>query len=163
MNETALAPKTEGIALSESGTLTTTGASISDTITIYDFLDAVKNANTLTTASLWALGDLLYYGERRTDWGEAYTQALDLSGRSEWTLSQAVRISKAYPPKERVEGVSWSHHRDALHLKDPQERQEMLETAAEQSLSREEMKGVMGLSTQPRKHDRNCPKCGHQW
>ena len=96
MNETALAPKTEGIALSRSVTLTTTGASISDTITIYDFLDAVKNANTLTTASLWALGDLLYYGEQRTDWGEAYTQALDLSGRSEWTLSQAVRISKAY-------------------------------------------------------------------
>ena len=159
-------PRTQtppGLRLSDDVTLTPIGAHISDTITIESFIQAVQNANTLTTASLWALGDLIFYGEHRADWGETYTQAIDLSSRSEWTLSQSVRLAKAYPATERVLGVSWSHHRDALHLTDPDARKQMLETAAAQSLSREEMKGIMGLSTQPRKHDRCCPKCGHQW
>jgi hypothetical protein len=166
MDETVVVQKTDGLPLSEGVTLTPTGAEISNTITLDSFLQAVKNANTLTTASLWALGDLLFYGEHRSDWGETYTQALDLSNRSAWTLSQSIRLSKAYPLTERIAGVSWSHHRDALHLKDRKARRELLERAAALSLSREEMKGEMGLSLQPRKSDpafHNCPKCGHQW
>ena len=158
-----------GLPLAEGVTLTPTGATISATLTLDQFLAAVKNANTLTTASLWAIGDLLLYGERQPAWGDAYTQALDLSERSAWVLTNAMRLATAYPVAERVPGLSWSHHRDALHLKDPLERTHLLTTAAAESLSREEMKGRMGLTVQPRAIPVDdgpytvCPQCQHRW
>ena len=153
-----------GLTLARGVTLTPVGATIAEALTLDEYVAAMRRANTIATAGLWAVGDLLVYGEDHPSWGEMASQAIDLSGRSAWTLKWATTLSRAYPHDTRVPGVSWSHHRDAMHLDAPQDRRDLLEQAAREGWRREEMKGVMGLAVQPRKHHPStCPACGHTW
>jgi|2_EtaG_2_1085320.scaffolds.fasta_scaffold126354_1 hypothetical protein len=143
------------------------GATIEENITFEAFEEGLRNCHLLASASLWSLGDLLAYGEGRGDWGESYTQAISLAQRSYWTLTQAVRLAKAYPPGERVANISWSHHRDVAAIKDPAERRQLLEEAVKHHWSREELRAqrtkfegdplvkVFASTT--------CPKCGYNW
>jgi len=154
---------TGAMALSQGITLTPQGAIIQPDVTLPEFLEGFKKCEILANASLWALGDLLLYGESRGEWGEMYTQAIELTRKSYSTMSQAVRLSKAYPIDERVVDVSWSHHREALPITDPDERHNMLVLAGREGLSREGFRSVIaGGDPQPKKLT-TCPHCGHQW
>jgi hypothetical protein len=154
------------LSVAEGVTVGPLGAVIEEGLSFEAFDEALRNCHRLATGSLWAIGDLIYYAESRSDWGESYTQAINLTQRSYWTLSQAVRLSKAYPPEERVEDISWSHHRDVAAIKDPRERRQLLEDAVKHNWSREELRAqrtqfegeplVNVLTT-------TCPKCGHRW
>jgi len=153
------------ITLAEGVVLTDSGCAIDHDISIEVFCSALQNVQALANATMWALGDLLLYGEARGDYGEMYTQALDATKKSYATLTQAVRISKAYPQPERVAAVSWSHHREAAGIKDPAVRSELLYQAAQEGWSREtlrervqELKGDL-----PAPALTTCPQCGHAW
>jgi hypothetical protein len=154
---------TGAIALSQGITLTPQGAIIQSDVTLPEFLEGFKKCEILSNASLWALGDLLLYGESRGEWGEMYTQAIEVTQKSYSTMSQAVRLSKAYPLHERVVDVSWSHHREALAVKDPEERREALVRAGQEGLSREGLRSVISGGDPHPKKLVTCPHCGHQW
>jgi hypothetical protein len=68
----------------------------------------------LHDATPWAIGDWLVYG--RGTYGETYERAAELSGRSFESLSQYLRVAVAFPVRARVEGVSWSQHRESLRV-----------------------------------------------
>ena len=140
------------------------GVQILGDIDITEYVEAVSNITKLTNACSFALGDLIAYGEDHPDWGEMYTQALDETDLSYSTLAHRVRVSRAYPPEDRVEGLSWSHHREALAIKDPTERLEALASAKLTGISdlglREEIVSARGPKE---KKATICPKCQHEF
>ena len=149
-----------GVPLATGIFLTPSGVRIVGDPSLEAFIESVQRCQRLANASLWCLGDLLYYGEQRHDWGETYTQAIDVTGKSVDTLMQAVRLSKAYPPEMRVPDVSWSHHRVALAVKDPVTRKETLETAAREGHSVADLRQQLAPATQ---RTTTCPKCQYEW
>ena len=164
----ALMPKvtdSTGVALRLTSCIlmTPTGAVISEDITIDEFCDGLKNCQTIANSSMWTLGDLLAYGDSRGDWGEMYTQALDLTQKSYSTLTQAMHISKQYPIEERNADVSWSHHREAAPIKNRDERQSVLRQAADEGWTREQVREHVKGSSTPAKKVTTCPQCGHEW
>jgi len=143
--------------------ITPTGALIDPTITFDEFCLGLQNCQQVANGALWTLGDLLLYGEQRGEWSEMYSQALDVTQKSYATLTQAVRLSKAYAPDERVASVSWSHHREALVEKDPDARHALLHRAAAEGLSREAVRALVVGDPPLRPFAHTCPKCGHEW
>jgi len=145
-------------------TLTDVGLIINGPVTFDDFCNGLKKCQLVANGALWTLGDLLVYGESRGEWGEMYSQAIDLTKKSYSTLTQAVHLSKRYPHIERVAAVSWSHHREAAQITDPKERRQLLERAGAEGWSREQVRDhVRGTDTTPAAPLRTCPQCGHQW
>lgn len=169
---------TSAVALSGNGsvqlgggiTLTATGAIIEGEPTMDDFCTAVQNCYSLANATMWAIGDLLLYGEGRGEWGEAYTQAVELTQKSYASLTQAVWVSKAYPHEDRefAGALSWSHHRAAARIKDLDERRHLLQQCVDQALSHDDLKAIMPkqlpvgeapTSEKGESHDITCPFC----
>jgi|TARA_R100001086_G_scaffold181226_2_gene100811 hypothetical protein len=150
-----------GVALAQGVYLTPSGAVIDDSVTLASFTEGLARCQTLANATLWCIGDLLHYGEDRADWGESYTQAIEVTGKSVQTLMQAVRVAKAYRPESRVTGVSWSHHREALTLTDPDERTAVLHRAASEGLSAMALRAQLAPARTPQ--PTVCPQCGHSW
>ena len=155
-------PDTPMIQLAHGIYATRTGAMINENITLEDFCTGLSNCQALANAATWALGDLLVYGENRNEWGETYTQALDLTQKSYSTLTNAVYVSNAYPPEERVDGLSWSHHREIASVKNPDERRALLTQAANEGWSREQLRDAAKGARAPGKKVTTCPKCGHE-
>jgi hypothetical protein len=151
------------VSLTDGIQMTHTGALIDPTITFDEFCHGLQNCQQVANGALWALGDLLLYGESRGEWGEMYAQAVDLTKKSYTTLTQAVRLSKAYPPADRVAAVSWSHHREALVEKDPEARHALLHRAAAEGLSREAVRSLVVGDPPAPAPSHTCPQCGHQW
>ena len=140
------------------------GVQILGDIDITEYVEAVSNITKLTNACSFALGDLIAYGEDHPDWGEMYTQALDETDLSYSTLAHRVRVSRAYPPEDRVEGLSWSHHREALAIKDPTERLEALASAKLTGISALGLREEIVSARDPKpKRTHVCPKCQHEF
>jgi len=150
-----------GVALSQGIYLTPSGAIINDSVTLDEFAAGLARCQVLANATMWCIGDLLYYGEQRSDWGESYTQAVEVTGKSVQTLMQAVRVSKAYPSDERNTAVSWSHHREALTLEDPAARTAALERAATEGLSAMALRAQLKPERIPPAVV--CPRCDYEW
>ena len=153
-------------------TLTATGAVIEGEPTIDEFCSGLQNCYLMANATMWAIGDLLLYGEGRGDYGESYTQAVELTQKSYWTLSQAVRVSKAYPQNDRpfAMKLSWSHHQAALKVKEVDDRNKVLTQCADRGLSRDELREQLhenaepkaltsGASPEGKTTDVTCPFC----
>jgi len=137
-----IASPDQSIELGGGINLTATGAVITGEPTIEEFCSGLQNCYLMANATMWAIGDLLLYGEGRGDYGESYTQAVELTQKSYWTLSQAVRISKAYPQNDRpfATKLSWSHHQEAMKVKDVDDRNKLLAYCDDQALSREDLR-----------------------
>ena len=84
---------TQAISLAPGMQMTPTGAIISDAITLADFFTGLKNCERVANWSMWALGDILCYGEARGDWGEMYSQALGLLDGVEPVTPWAAKFS----------------------------------------------------------------------
>ena len=154
---------TQAISLAPGMQMTPTGAIISDDITLDDFFTGLKNCERVANWSMWALGDILCYGEARGDWGEMYSQALGLTQKSYSTLTQAMHLSKQYPPDERNADLSWSHHREAAPIQNRDERQAVLRQAVDEGWTREQMREHVKGDTTPTAKVTTCPQCGHAW
>jgi hypothetical protein len=130
------------VALSQGFTLTPTGCTVEGQPSIDAYGEALARCGRLANASQWALGDLIVYGEGRGDWGEMYTQFVELSSRSYAQISQAARVSKTFPPgdmREYAAHLSWSHHRALLSI-DRGERLGLLRQAQENEWNVETLK-----------------------
>mgnify|MGYP003152705946 CR=1 FL=1 len=151
----------QGVELASGIYLTTLGARIEGDVSLDEYVAAVERCQGLGNACAWALGDLLYYGSHRGDWGETYTQALALTQKSYWSLTQCVRVAKAYPTESRLEEVSWSPHREALAIPDMDQRMDVLAAAATTGQSAQDLRQQLA-TTRPRRTT-VCPQCQYEW
>jgi hypothetical protein len=153
------------IALSSGIKLTETGALIEQNVSLEAWGAALQACQSLANASVWALGDLLVHAQDHAEWGETYTQFLTLTGKSYSTLTKATYLSRQYPPDERVEGISWSHHMEAAPLRPTDERTTLLRQARDEGWTREQVREHRtGADTNPTNTpSHQCPSCGHQW
>ena len=112
----ALVQISHSITLSRGISLTETGAVIDEGVSLDAWGEALQQCQSLANASIWALGDLLVYAQNHAEWGETYTQFLELTGKSYSTLTKASYLSRQYASTDRVEGLSWSHHMEAAAI-----------------------------------------------
>lgn len=75
----------------------------------------------LETSCPWWIGDLLNWAEKQ--FGEEWSQIVCKLTQVQWdTVRRYRQVASAYPPEERVEGASFSHHRELMNL--PSDRRE---------------------------------------
>lgn len=91
-------------------------------------------------AVMWWIGDWLAYGEKR--YGETYTQAVELTGRSEEKLQQAKWVSTNIENLRRRKLLSWSHHYEVASL-EPDEQDALLSEAEKRGLSRNDLRKLV--------------------
>lgn len=82
----------------------------------------------------WMIGDWLAYGSQRTDWGDRYTEATQITGLEYGTLANYKSTASRIPIENRRSDLSYSHHAEVVHL-DRVRQREVLEYAAAQRLS----------------------------
>jgi len=158
---------TTAIHIGDNFALTPTGVVITGTPSFEDYNAALKNCQTVANGCMWTLGDLLNYGENRGEWGDMYSQALELTQKSYDSLSRASRMSRLYPRDQRVPEVSWSHHLEAAPLRDDTARTTILKKAAEYGWSRDDLRQHVqtGIPAKPPVEPSlaTCPECGHEF
>lgn len=161
---------TNVIHIGDNFALTPTGAVITGEPSFEDYNTALYNCQTVANGCMWTLGDLLNYGENRGEWGDMYSQALELTQKSYDSLSRASRMSRLYPKAQRVPEVSWSHHLEAASLRDETARTTILHKAAEYGWSRDDLRQhvTTGLTSKtPARPSEpslaTCPECGHEF
>lgn len=104
-----------------------------------------ETGDTLTrinTATKFARGDWLAYGEGRGQWGETYAQAMDQTSMSYDTLRQERYVAERVPIRVRVHDLGWSHHYAVARL-EPEQQREMLERAKREGWSRETLRDAV--------------------
>jgi len=94
---------------------------------------------TLGTAAQWALGDWLLYGEGRGDYGEMYSQALSVTGRSYGGLSNVANVCKRFQFPRRHGNLGFSHHQ-VVYLLEPAVADALLAQAEAHNWSVDELR-----------------------
>jgi len=112
-------------------------------------------------AILWWVGDWCNYGE--SQFGEKYTQALNVTGYGYGTLRNAAYVARHFPPETRIDGLTFSHH--ALVAKLPvKDAHEVLNAAKDKDLTVADLRKVMNIGV-PKQTIVNlpsvfmCPEC----
>ena len=86
---------------------------------------------------LWNLGSWWLYGER--SYGESAAQALP-TGYALSTIQAAANVVKKFPPGQRHDGLTWSHHREVMAL-EPAQAEVLLKEAEADHLSTSALRG----------------------
>lgn len=122
--------------LAEGTVWSETGLDLPEDLNFEQWCEVMANTLRINRTSLWWVGDAFVYGETR--FGDDAYQAVE-DGYASETVRQAERISKEFPPRNRLPQLSWSHHREVLVVKDEGQRRELLEEARDAQLSRREL------------------------
>lgn len=125
---------------------TTTGIRWLRKPTIEELVDLVAWTRLTETAAKFWLGDLLAYGE--DEFGETYTQALEMTGYAMQTAKNIVWVARAVASPRRREDLSFEHHAEVAPLT-PAKQTEWLAKAADDNLTRDEMRSQIRQETQP--------------
>jgi hypothetical protein len=171
------------LELAKAYTLTPTGLILSRALKHEEWALVGRRLAAVFNGMAWAIGDWLIYGQVRNSWGDTYTEAELITGRSLESLSQYARVAEAFPPPTRVPGVPWSLHREALRAP-PECRPQLLLKAKAERWQRQQLAGHINVlrlqalttanedagTTQERsrwnrwpaakKHHVQCPHCG---
>jgi len=116
---------------------TPTGLVIKGDDVDYEVWAAYGNALQMVDhATPWLLGDWLNYGER--NYGETYTQAIQVTGLGVQTLTDYKWVAGALPIHRRHPGLTWTHHALVAKLK-PNEQESWLKLAEQGNWSTREL------------------------
>lgn len=108
-------------------------------ITAEDYNAVFRTVLSIHKSSCWLLGDVLLMGERC--WGNRHTaskyeEAMQATGLSRSTLRDIVMTCKKFPVEKRHASLSFTHHQEIARTDaDPDQREEVLQKAAEEKLS----------------------------
>ena len=94
--------------------LTSVGLTFTGPLSFDAWMNLMQTLSTLDTATQFAIGDALVYGD--TAYGEKYSQAMDITGMEYQTLANRRWVSKHVPVTNRIQGLSWTHHRAVAGL-----------------------------------------------
>lgn len=114
-----------------------TGLDLPESLTFEDWVEVGDKLRTVEQSVMWWIGDWLRFGERR--YGEMYAQAVELTGYSEQTLTNAKWVSSKYEISNRLENLPWAHHQIAAALP-ALERANVLFLAAENGWSQRDVR-----------------------
>ena len=114
------------------GTFTDVGYSPVEGMQFDEYERAFGALRAFHKAILWALGDLLNYGEAH--YGERYAQVVDATDYDIDTLTRAQRLARIFPSERRRADLSWGHHREVVDLP-PSKQDILLDHAAKENLS----------------------------
>ena len=181
MSAVATAPIVEkGYKVIADGLIVTRALSFEEWKALGTTLTEVLNRTT------WAIGDWLVYGSGRGDFGEYYQEAQRITHRSYDVLSQASRVSKAFPIDARSFALPWSHYREVLRL-EAGDRVMALRAAQQNGWTRDALADFIngrestpasqrptqrpirsndsyrGWQRNPKHNVTQCPQCGHTW
>lgn len=120
------------------GELSKTAFVIPDGLAFDEWAEMGHPLIVMAQASMWWIGDWLHYGER--NYGETYTQAVEATGYNIKTLQNAMWVADRFPPEERREELSFSHHRAVASL-ESSPRGELLQRAVDDRMSEGELIG----------------------
>jgi hypothetical protein len=163
--------------------LTRVGLVIDRDLSLEEWIACGEKLAAFASSTAFAIGDWLVYGNGRGEYGETYTEAARITGRSYESLGQYDRVSRAFPIASRDPRVSWTIYRRVAVLPDSQ-RASAIRIAAEQKLTARDVlahvqsKGEATLASTRRtraldgwrpteaqgmKTHVTCPGCGHHF
>lgn len=79
------------------------------------------------------IGDWLNYGNGKGDWGNAYDQAMRITGMEYNTLAMYARVAKNVQFSTRVLNLPFELHRKIAPIKDPEDQKKWLKIAEKQA------------------------------
>lgn len=115
-----------------------------------DYEDAMRTAVYLTDKAPFWKADLIAYAYTRKDWAGLIDAVIDAGTFTRATVAQYKYVANAVPPKDRVEGLSFSHHEAVASLATPDKRR-YLERAKREHLSVSALKQVVRKDKKVRK------------
>ena len=71
---------------------------------------AGKTLSLIEANGRWWLGDLLAYGETRSEWGDKYAHECSILGRSYGDVRNLKSLSTRFQLSRRRDNLSWDHH-----------------------------------------------------
>lgn len=86
-----------------------TGLSLPEGLSYDEWYNVGQTLSQMTRCLAWWWGDWLNYGE--SQYGETYSQAINITGKDYSTVSDWRWVAKAVESSARAESLSWSHHR----------------------------------------------------
>ncbi len=112
--------------------LTVTGWAPRGEMSFEQWEAAGRELNRMARAINFWVGDWINYGER--NYGEKYSQAIDVTGMEYQTLCNTASVAKRIPPERRRENLSWTHHAEVASLP-PEQQVEWLDRADEEGMT----------------------------
>lgn len=132
----------EGGALAFRGDLSPISYQCTSGTTYDDWARDGALIQSIAGASTWWVGDWLNAGEQR--WGETYTQAVEQTGLSVKTLSNAQWVANSIPPAERRRDLTFSHHSETAQMSS-EDRASWLDRAATEQWTQRELRRQIRL------------------
>ncbi len=149
--------------LSQADVVTPTALNLPGDVTDDEFRAICRWLGGLRDWSAWAGGDAILYAESVSD--DLASEVVEYLGRAKSTCIKWAWLASQYPPPERVEGVSPTHHELVAKLPES-ERREWLLDARDRGLSVEEFRGLVRPSENgvvcTCRPAQDCPKHGAQ-
>lgn len=144
------------------GEITQTAMIFTGKLEFDEWLQIGQQLKAMSQGLMFWIGDWLNYGEER--YGEAYAQAMDVTGYSYRTVKQAKYIANKFPPDERSDDLTFTHY-TAVAGEEPERAKELLQQAATESLTVEELKIVRRGTdmSSPTEEKVPCPTCGQMY
>jgi hypothetical protein len=144
---TAIQAREDYQQLAFPGTVSRTGMELEPGLSKQEWMDTGRRLALLERANRWWIGDYLKYGER--EYGETYTEALELFELPYDTLVHYKMVASAFELWTRIHNLEWSHHRVLVPL-DLDARQHWLRLAEENRWSVRELKArIKGEKAKP--------------
>ena len=122
------------------GTLGKTSLELNENITIDQWLKVGETLKTMHQCILFWLGDWLMFGEK--NYGEMYSQALDVTEYTYGTLRNAVWVCSKIEKSRRLDNLSFSHHAEVAKL-DEAEQVKYLKEALKKNLSTKDLRSLI--------------------
>jgi hypothetical protein len=108
----------------------------------------------LRDATAFAIGDLFVFGEG--EYGEAFAQVVEATGRSKTTVMEYVRVAGSVSRRRRRSCLSFTHHQ-LVAAREPAEQDELLDAAERNAWSVEEFRGALAGRLDPALSTRRIP------
>jgi N6-adenosine-specific RNA methylase IME4 len=117
-------------------TLHATGVNVTGKPALQEWRNAMQFVTRCTSASMWWHGDMLNFGY--ATYGELASQEED-DRYAYQTLRDAKWVAEAVPMSNRLDKLSWSHHREVAGLK-PAEQKRWLVRAEKENMTRADLR-----------------------
>lgn len=150
--------------LERSGAATPTGLTLPPDMPYERFEALAFYIGTVHKATLWALGDLVNFGEDvygHEAW-QAIDYAVDASGLSRHTIQNYAWVCRKVPRSRRHPKLSPSHHGEVAKM-EPDEQESWLRRAVDEQMTRTQLRtAIHGDDTFPPAGPCVCPVCGRE-
>lgn len=148
-------------ALEESGSLSAKHLDLSErpNLTVEQLTAMAAFFGQLNSSSRWWIADLLQFVEMRH--GEYVAHVADATGLAPQTIENIMSVGRRVPVSRRRVGVSFSLHAEVAALS-PNDQRHFLKVAADEGLTKMELRARIRPNELPAGRTVECPSCGER-